>query len=155
MKFSTDPPGPPQNPSVSETGRTWALVSWLPPSTDRGNLSAISKYVITALPQAFNSDGGLQISSETGLLQNGRGSGSNSSCVEVECETHVVEVPGNETTSNLTGLVPALQYTLAISAFSNGSRLQSAPSESTTFTTLLHGRWELLSTTLPQLPTLV
>ena len=122
-------------------GRTWALISWFPP-TDKGDVGAVSRYAITASPRASGGESNPVISREIGLqgkTGSGGGGRSNSSCVEVECETHTLEVLGTETTANLTDLVPALQYDLVITAFSNGSRLRSEPSERTTFTTLPHG----------------
>lgn len=63
----------------------------------------------------------------------------NSSCVESECETRREEVPGTETTVNLTDLVPGVEYSLTLIAFSNGSSLRSSPSELVSFTTEAYG----------------
>lgn len=116
-------------------------MSWLPPTL---RPDGISKYSITATPQPFSGDdGGNVVSGVRKRREGGSGSGrSNSSCIEVMCKTHVMEVPSNQRTANLTGLIPALRYSVTISAFSHGSRLQSRPSKPVTFTTLMHGKLE-------------
>lgn len=103
---------------------TWALVSWSPP-TDKGGLGNISKYRATAEPRPW---GG------------GVGGATNSSCVEVECEVRLEEVPGDKVTMNLTNLVPAIAYSLQLLAFSSGSDLQSKPSQQVAFSTQQHSK---------------
>ena len=139
LKYYPDPPGPPLNPFVVASGSTWVFASWFPPN-DRGGTGAISMYVVTAQPQATSNGRDIVVSNQRSLGDRSEGVGrSNSLCVEVPCETYVVSVAGNDLMANLTGLVPALTYTLVVSAFSNGSRLQSVPSEPVTFMTLQHG----------------
>lgn len=96
-------------------------------------------YAALATPLPSNQTGMSLDESETEGLNEARGRQSNSSCVEFECEPRYEEVPGNQLTLNLTGLVPAISYYLVVFAFSNGSSLQSDPSQQITFNTQAHG----------------
>lgn len=109
-------------------GRTWAHISWLPPSNG-ADIGAISSYRVTAVPRPFPDS---STASESLV---------NSSCVESECETRRKDVPGTEMAVNLTDLVPGVHYSLTLIAFSNGSSLQSSPSELLSFTTVAYGEW--------------
>ena len=90
------------------TDRTWALISWFPPSFS-GGLGSLSKYAVLATPQPSNqstavADTGSPDLSEAHVVR------TNSTCVEFRCEPRYEEVPADQLTLNLTGLVPALSY---------------------------------------------
>jgi hypothetical protein len=132
-----DPPKSPDSVAVPSTGRSWAAVRWSAPS-EKGSIGVISSYGVTAVPHPFNgSEATMNMSVEEALKL----SLVNSSCVESKCETRYEEVPGNETVANLTELVQGVEYSLTLTAFSNGSNLESKPSRVTSFTTLAHGGW--------------
>lgn len=130
-----DPPGPPVSVVVSPVGRTWALITWSPPS-DKGSIGVITNYTVMAVPHPFR---GSETSSNGSGEESWRLSLVNSSCIEAECETRHKEVPGSETAVNLTDLVQGVQYSLTLTAFSNGSNLQSVPNDLINFTTLAYG----------------
>ena len=123
------------------TDRTWALISWFPPSFS-GGLGSLSKYAVLATPQPSNqstavADTGSPDLSEAHVVR------TNSTCVEFRCEPRYEEVPADQLTLNLTGLVPALSYSFVVFAFSNGSSLQSDSSEQVAFSTKNHGEYNL------------
>ena len=126
------------NPVVRQVGNTWALVSWTPP-TNKGSIGSISKYAVSGLPKPTNYGNATEMNAMRGRFEDERHQ-RNTACVEFECETRYEEVLSNMTVLNLTGLVPAINYTLVIFAFSNGSNLQSGPSQQLHFITKVHGR---------------
>lgn len=79
------------------------------------------------------------IADRKGILSKEQEGLQNSACIEIVCESVQREAPSSAVMWNLTGLVPAVEYTVVLFAFSNGSILKSSPSQAVSFTTQNHG----------------
>ena len=162
----TDPPDPPQNVQVLQTGAMWADIEWLPPDYV-GPLPPLSFYEITAEPLYRNgtiipqSDSEYSIPSHDSLEEleqaylydqnNGsldlsflRGFDPNTTCVEIICERIIVTVDAETTRFNLSGLIPAHSYNLIIRSLSNGTNLISDASDPITITTKPYGKYNII-----------
>ena len=65
---------------------------------------------------------------------------TNTACIEVVCKnTSLISLEPGKNTVNLTELVPNLDYLLIITALSNGTNLESIPSDPVHFTTDIYG----------------
>lgn len=149
-----DPPHPPKNLQVLETGATWAALSWSPPDYV-GPLTPLSMYEISASPHQRNHHSNTFIkqsnpdnsipsnhpNDNSSDLSLSRGFDPNTTCVEVLCEVKTVRINSEFMQLNLTGLVPALSYNVVVRALSNGTRLISEESDNVIVTTKPDGEY--------------
>ena len=162
-----DPPDPPQNLQVLQVGSSWATIKWLPPE-NVGPLPPLSFYEIVATPQlrmyysehdVTNSNDSIPVSrtsielsqhqkSSLGDYNNSfaayslaRGLNPNTTCIEFMCERITVRIDAKLTIFNLSGLIPALSYELAVHSLSNGANLISRPSAAVSITTKHSGEF--------------
>ena len=70
-----------------------------------------------------------------------RGFNPNTTCIEFMCERITVRIDARLTIFNLSGLVPALSYELAVHSLSNGTNLISRPSNAVSITTKHSGEF--------------
>ena len=146
----SDPPSSPLNVFTIQVGPTWALTVWTRPA-DNGSFP-LSMYLLSASPQSmeYQTSTSEILSPSEATKSNledtysvlDRGFATNTACIEHVCEvTHMsVNVRiGAQQAANVTGLIPAVNYSLVVFAFSNGSNLQSGPSLPIYFVTDEHG----------------
>ena len=135
-----DPPSSPNNLQLLQIGSTWAHVRWEPPS-ENGSLP-LSNYKIVAFPLLNSSNDTFTSSYSNCTMSNNETQDdveTNAACNEVECRETDLTVSSRITSANVTGLIPALMYLLVVTALSNGTNLESEPSNTITFTTDVHG----------------
>ena len=135
-----DPPSSPNNLRQLQIGSTWAHVRWEPPS-ENGSLP-LSNYKIVAFPLLNSSNDTFTSSYSNCTMSNNETQDDteiNTACNEVECRETDLTVSSSVTSANVTGLIPALMYLLVVNALSNGTNLESEPSNAITFTTDMHG----------------
>ena len=116
-------------------------MQWEPPS-ESGSLP-LSNYKISAFPFINSSNATFTLSSYSNCtISNNETQDdieTNTACNEVECRETELIVSSHITSANVTGLIPALMYLLVVTALSNGTNLESEPSNTITFTTDMHG----------------
>lgn len=133
-----EPPDPPMDLTVEQVGATWAMLSWMPP-VEKEERVQISGYILSGPPQPTTYGANADNSDATAVQLN------NSACIEIKCRSVHWVVFGNERRSNVTGLVPAVNYTLVISTLSHGDRLRSQPSSpGSLFMTKTHGEFTVI-----------
>ena len=137
------------NITVLQVGNTWAFISWIPPATS-GSIDFISNYAISSVPQPTNysTDSDTLREAEIEIPMRNFTYLKNSACVEIQCEELYKIVSAATTSVNLTELVPAINYSVSVFVFSNGSNLQSRASQQVQFTTETNGKGFVLPFTL-------
>lgn len=134
VSMLAEPPDPPVNVVMEQVGATWVVMTWTPPVREGG--APISGYIVSGSPQATTYDSTINNANSMPL--------NNSACIEFNCSSArmVVNASGH---ANVTGLVPAVKYTMVVSALAHGFSLQSQPSSpEVVFMTLTHGKSVLI-----------